>query len=163
MGAEYYRKDGDGDVSQRETMERLLLLRDVPLFSGLSLQQLEAINQIMNERQYMRGEVVFREGDPAGELYLMIEGKIRIVQHYGTDDESILNTLIAPAYFGEMAILDDKPRSATVVIIDDTRLLAVGGDSFKELMLQMPEISFEICRSLSTRVRALESAPEAGP
>jgi CRP-like cAMP-binding protein len=143
-------------------MERLLLLRDVPLFSRLSLQQLDAINQIMTEHQYLRGEVVFREGDPAGELYLLIEGKIRIVSDYGTADEMILNTLIAPNYFGEMAILDDKPRSATVVVVDDARLLALGGDSFKDLMLQMPEISFEICRGLSTRVRTLESAPRAG-
>lgn len=162
MGSAYYRKEGDGEVSQRETMERLLLLRDVPLFSRLSLQQLDAINQIMTERQYLRGELVFREGDPAGELYLLIDGKIRIVSDYGTADEMILNTLIAPSYFGEMAILDDKPRSASVAVVDDARLLALGGDSFKDLMLQMPEISFEICRSLSTRVRSLESTPRAG-
>lgn len=158
MGSEYYRKDGDGDVSQRETMERLLLLRDVPIFSHLSIQQLDAISQLMTERQYVRGEVVFREGDPASELFLMIEGKVRIVTDYGSPEETILNELVAPSYFGEMAILDDKARSATVAVIDDTRLLGLDGEGFKDLMLQMADISFEICRTLSTRVRDLESA-----
>ena len=49
MGADYYRKEGGEDLSQRETMERLLLLRDIPLFSELSLERLQAINQIMTE------------------------------------------------------------------------------------------------------------------
>ena len=139
-------------------MERLLLLRDVPIFSHLSIQQLDAISQLMTERQYVRGEVVFREGDPASELFLMIEGKVRIVTDYGSPEETTLNELVAPSYFGEMAILDDKARSATVAVIDDTRLLGLDGESFKDLMLQMADISLEICRSLSTRVRGLESA-----
>ncbi len=88
----------------------------------------------------------------------MIEGKVRIVTDYGSPEETTLNELVAPSYFGEMAILDDKARSATVVVTDDARLLGLNGDSFKDLMLQMADISFEICRSLSTRVRGLESA-----
>ena len=115
-------------------------------------------SQLMTEHQYERGEVVFREGDPAGELFLMIEGKVRIVTDYGSPEETTLNELVAPSYFGEMAILDDKARSATVAVIEDTRLLGLDGESFKDLMLQMADISFEICRSLSTRVRGLESA-----
>jgi CRP-like cAMP-binding protein len=56
-----------------------------------------------------------------------------------------------------MAALDDRPRSATVVVTDDARLLALDGDSFKDLMLQMPEIAFEVCRELSERVRGLDA------
>ena len=63
----------------------------------------------------------------------------------------------APSYFGEMAILDDRPRSATAVVNAEARLLSLSGESFQDLMLQMPEISFEICRSLSSRVRGLET------
>jgi HEAT repeat protein len=161
MGEDYYRKQGEGDVSQRDTMERLLLLRDIPLFAGLSLHQLEAINQLMTERYYMRDEVVCREGDPGGELYLLLEGKAEVVADHGTPEEVILNTLEAPSYFGEMAVLDEQPRSATVVVSEDARLLALDGDAFKELMLQSPEISFQVCQQLSSRIRVLESASES--
>jgi HEAT repeat protein len=157
MGSEYYRKNGEGDISQRETMERLLLLREVPLFTRLSLQQLDAISRIMTESYYLHGEIVFREGDPGGELYLLIEGRARIVTDLATPDEVTLNALLAPASFGEMAILDDQPRSASVVITEDARVLSLGGDSFKDLMLQQPEIAFEICRELTSRVRILEA------
>ena len=162
MGAEYYRKEGEGDVSQRDTMERLLLLREVPLFAQLSLQQLEAINHLMTESHYLVDEVVFREGEPAGELYLLVEGRARVVTDHATPDEVILNALEAPAYFGEMAILDDQPRSATVVTTEDARVLALGGESFKDLMLQQPEIVFEICRELTARVRVLEGSVAGG-
>jgi CRP-like cAMP-binding protein len=101
--------------------------------------------------------VVFREGDPAGDLYLLLEGRVRVVSGHGTPDEVILNELVAPSYFGEMAILDDQPRSGTVVVSEDVRLLSLNGESFKDLMLQMPEISFEICRQLSSRLRAQDS------
>ena len=138
-------------------MERLLLLREVPLFSRLSLQQLDAISRIMTESYYVQDEVVFREGDPGGELYLLIEGRARIVTDFATPEEVTLNALLAPSSFGEMAILDDQPRSATVLITEDARVLALGGDSFKDLMLQQPEIAFEICRELTSRVRVLEA------
>jgi CRP-like cAMP-binding protein len=117
----------------------------------------EAINSIMRESSYLAGEVVFREGDPGGELYLLLEGKARIVKDHGTPDELILGRVEAPGYFGEMAALDDRPRSATVVFSDDARVLALNGDSFKDLMLQMPEIALEVCRELSERVRTLDA------
>ena len=98
-----------------------------------------------------------REGEPAGELYLLIDGQIRAVTGYGTPDEVTLSVQDAPDYFGEMAILDDRPRSATVVVTAEARLLSLSGESFQDLMLQMPEIPFEICRSLSSRVRGLEA------
>jgi HEAT repeat protein len=157
MGKDYYRKDGASDISQRDTMERLLLLRKIPLFSRLNLDQLEAINREMSESHYLRGEVVVREGEPGGELYLLLDGQIRAVTDYGTPDEVTLNVQDAPNHFGEMAILDDRPRSATVVVTAEARLLSLSGESFRDLMLQMPEISFEVCRNLSSRVRGLEA------
>lgn len=163
MGADYFRKEGGGDATQREVMERLLLLREVPLFTRLGLEQLEAIDRVMQESQYLAGEVVFREGDPGGELYLMLEGRVQIVNDYGTPEESVLAVLEAPGYFGEMAVLDDRPRSATVAVVEDARLLALDGDSFKDLLLQMPEIGFEVCRELTSRVRRMDALMKSAP
>ena len=68
----------------------------------------------------------------------------------------MLSTMQAVSYIGEMATLDDEPRSATVVAADASRLLRLEGSSLKELILQMPEISFEIFRILTARVRVAE-------
>jgi HEAT repeat protein len=137
-------------------MERLLALKQVPLFSQLSLEQLEAIQQISSEVEYLANETIMNEGDRGGELYLLIDGKVRIFKDYGTLKEELINTVSAVSYFGEMAALDDRPRSATVVAAERSRMLRLDGESLKELIRQMPEISFEIMRVLTGRVRRAE-------
>ncbi len=134
-------------------MERLLILRRVPLFAQMNLEQLEAINQIVKEVEYLAGEAIFREGDVGSELFLLVEGEVRIVKNWGTPQELLLTTCQGIDYFGEMAILDDEPRSATVLVSKDARLLSLEGDRLKELILQMPEIAFKIFRVLTQRVR----------
>ncbi|MFI5217760.1 MAG: cyclic nucleotide-binding domain-containing protein, partial [Candidatus Limnocylindria bacterium] len=139
-----------------EKMERLLALKQVPLFATLSLDQLEAVHQITREAAYLKGELIVREGDPGGELYLLLEGTVQAWKNHGTPRASCLNTISAVSYFGEMAILDDEPRSASVVATGRARLLSLDGRSLKELIHQMPEISFEIFRELTSRVRSAE-------
>jgi HEAT repeat protein len=137
-------------------MERLLALKQVPLFSQLSLEQLEAVNQISSEAEYLANETIVKEGDRGGELYLLINGRVRIYKDHGSDREALLSTVSAVSYFGEMAALDDQPRSATVVAAERSRMLRLEGESLKELITQMPEISFEIMRVLTGRVRRAE-------
>lgn len=144
-----------GEPSAREEkMERLLVLRKVPLFAHMTLEQLEAINQLVTEEQYLAGELIFREGDVGGELYLLVEGEVAVVKSHGTASELVLTTLKGVSYFGEMAILDDEPRSATIKVVKDARVLALKGDRLKELVLQMPEIAFEIFKVLTQRIRS---------
>jgi CRP-like cAMP-binding protein len=69
----------------------------------------------------------------------------------------LLSSVNAISYFGEMAALDDQPRSATVIAAERSRMLRLDGESLKELIRQMPEISFEIMRILTGRVRRAES------
>ena len=143
-------------------MERLLALKQVPLFATLSLDQLEAVHQITRETSFLPGEVIMREGDPGGELYLLLEGSVRVWKNHGTPHATPLSTLAAVTYFGEMAILDDEPRSATVIAAERARLLSLEGRSLKDLVHQMPEIAFEIFRVLTSRVRAAEKRLAAG-
>jgi len=138
-------------------MERLLALKQVPLFALLSLEQLEAIQQISQELEYVANETIIREGDRGGDLYLLLEGEVRVVKGAGTAQERLLGTVAAIGYFGEMAALDNEPRSATVVAARPSRMLRLESDSLKELIHQMPEISFEIMRVLTQRVRKAES------
>jgi hypothetical protein len=145
------------DAHEETLMERLLALKQVPLFAQLSLEQLEAIQQISQELEYVANETIIKEGDRGGDLFLLIEGEVRVVKHAGTPQERLLGTVAAIGYFGEMAALDSEPRSATVVAATPSRMLRLEGDSLKELIHQMPEISFEIMRVLTQRVRKAES------
>ena len=139
-------------------MESLLALRKVPLFAHLSLEQIEAIGHFMQEVRYLTGEVVVREGELGQDLYVMLEGEALALKNYGTPDEAELTTMTPEGvcYFGEIAIFDSAPRSATVVIQDDARLLRLDGERFMELILQSPEISFEIFKVFTQRLRVAE-------
>ena len=139
-------------------MQSLLALQRVPLFSHLSLEQLEAIGKFMTESTYLAGEVVVREGDPGEELYVMLEGEAQAFKNYGTPEQDELTTMSPSGvgYFGEIAIFDRAARSATVVVTRDARLLTLDGTRFMDLILQSPEISFEIFKVLTQRLRKAE-------
>jgi HEAT repeat protein len=139
-----------------EHMERLLILRQVGLFAHLPLEQLEAINQVLEEETYLAGEEICREGDLGTDLYVLVEGEAQFFKNRGTPHERLLRTQGPVNYFGEMAILDDAPRSATIVAATDARLLKLNGERLHELLLQAPEISFELFRVLTQRLRAAE-------
>ncbi len=162
MGARALTAAAGQSPPEEDTMIRLLALKQVPLFSQLSLEQLDAVLRIATEEEYTANEVIFHEGDPGGVLYVLIEGSVHIYKDYGATSQRLLNTLPEGSYFGEMAILDDEPRSAAAVSATASRLLCLEGASLKELILQMPRISFEIFRVLTARVRAAEARPGGG-
>ena len=137
-------------------MERMLLLSRVPLFAQLTLEQLEAIDALMHEVHYMPGETITREGETGDELFVVIEGDVSIYKERAEGERILLSTLGAGSYLGEMAILSDEPRSATALAATPARLLSLRGDRLKELILDMPEISFELLRVLTGRVRTVE-------
>ena len=145
------------NAQETSLMEKLLALKQVPLFAQLSLEQLEAIQKISVEVEYLSNELIMREMDRGGDLFLLIDGRVRIFQKYGTPNETLLGTQSAISYFGEMAAIDDQPRSATVVASERSRVLRLDGESLKELIRQMPEISFEILLVvIGSRVRTAE-------
>jgi cyclic nucleotide-binding protein len=148
--------DALGDTPGAAIMERLLALKRVPLFENLTLDQLDALQQFARDAAFLPGEVIVREGDLGGELFLLLEGKAEAWLDYRGPQQQRLSVIDAGGYFGEMAILDDSPRSATVVALEPVRLLALDGDSLKALLRQMPEIGLELLRVMTARVRASE-------
>jgi CRP-like cAMP-binding protein len=137
-------------------MERLLALKEIPLFHDLSLDQLEAVHQITSEVEYLPSEVIVQQGDRGDQLYLLLEGRVRVFKNHGAPNEEALRDLTAGSYFGEMAILGGGERLATIVTLEHSHLVSLDGNSLRELLIQMPEISFEIFRVLVDRVRAAE-------
>ena len=140
----------------------ILFLKRIPLCSSMTLDQLRTIAAHLTEREMLHGEIIFREGDCNYELYLIVSGKVEIVKHFGATPHT-LALLQAGDFFGEMAIVEDRPRSADAVGAEEGILLVLSPEHFRQIILQDPAISFEIFRELCARIRrfddeALEAA-----
>jgi len=145
---------------EEELMKKLMALKQVSLFANLSFEQLEAIQKVTREVEYLPNEPIVKEGQPGGELFLLVEGRVRVFKNFGTRDERYLGTQEAVSYFGEMAAIDDEPRSATVVAAERSRMLCLDGERLKDLIREMPEIALQIMRVLTTRVRRAEATSQ---
>lgn len=127
-------------------------LKEVSLFRTLDRRQLERLANSITERTYTAGESIVKENDAANALYLIVEGQVRV--HKGGTD---LNTLGAGDYFGEMALLDEFPRSASVTADEQTRCLLLPRWDFIATLRSEPEIALAMLPILSERIRAAES------
>ncbi len=149
-----------------EQMKELIALKQVPLFSTLSLEQLASVDRLMVTRHYVRGETVFRKGDVGAELYVIVDGEIRIhVDHGG--QEVTLARHSGGSVVGEMSVFDDQPRSAGAQATMDTTARVLRRDRLQAIVHEHPEVLLEFIKNLSQRLRAMdeklesESAPPA--
>jgi CRP-like cAMP-binding protein len=134
------------------TVEKVLFLDSAPLFAGLSGEELAALAQITLEQEYQPDEVLFEEGQHPDHLYIIVSGKVEVFHRVGERERPVAY-LGEKECVGEMAILDDEPRSASVKAVEPTLALKVDRDSFRELILERPQISFAIFKILSGRLR----------
>ncbi|MCZ6872387.1 MAG: cyclic nucleotide-binding domain-containing protein [bacterium] len=135
--------------------EVMLFLKRIPLYRSMSLDQLHMISRNLVEYDMQRGEVIFQEGDTSHDLYLIVSGKVKIVKQREDIDRTLV-IMSAGDYFGDMAIFEDRPRSAGAIADEDGVLLVLGPARFRHIILQEPAISFEIFRELSARLRRFD-------
>jgi HEAT repeat protein len=133
-------------------MKNLILLRRVPVFEKMALEDLLAVSASLQESLYYGGEVIFREKDPGDEMFIIVEGTVRIFKNHGRPGALELAVLGSNSYFGEMALLSEEPRSATAVASEDTKLLSLRGESLREIIVQRPEIAFQLIKVLIGRL-----------
>lgn len=143
------------------TLERILLLREIPIFSGLAPEDLEKIADIAHEDLYSAGGIICREGDSGDALFVIVSGDVQVVRSAGKQ-ESVLATRGMGEFVGEMAILDSAPRSATLRAVNDVRVLTIDGEAFKSILLDRPEVAVSVLRNMSSRIRALNAMVGAG-
>ena len=113
-------------------------------------------------RRFSAGEIVFHEGDLGNEMYIVQEGKVEILR-LGSDGPQRLALLEKGDFFGEMAILDELPRTATAAAVSDARLVEINGATFDQMLRANPEIAIRIMRKLSLRVREADEQLGRGP
>lgn len=135
-------------------MAILRFLKQIELFHKMTESQLQLISQTMVSRQYAMGETIFYEGDRGDMLYIIRSGQVRILT-YGLDgsETSVIMFGQAGDIFGELAVIDGLPRSATAVALDDTILLTMSREAFRHHMQRMPQLADNFMRELSRRVR----------
>jgi len=133
----------------------MLFLKRIPLYSSMTLDQLRTIAAHLTEREMCPGETIVHEGERSLELYLIVSGKVDIVKHFGATPHTLASAS-AGDFFGEMAIFEDRPRSADVVAVEPGILLVLSPEHFRQIVLQDPAISFEIFRVLSARIRRFD-------
>ena len=123
-------------------------LKTVPFFDRLSNRQLKSVSGIMFERTYETDESIFEEGQPGAALFLILDGKVA-VEIYREAGTTCLAVLETGAFFGEMALLDDTPRSATARALERTRTLALYRNDLNGLVYRHPRTACRIYRSLA--------------
>lgn len=111
----------------------------------------------MAEKMFKSGEVIFKEGSYEGCMYELLEGTVGIFTHYGEADEKCLTELKAGnnTCFGEMGLLEAKPRSATAVAMEDVRVTVVTGEEFGTFFEAHPERVYAVMTQMGSRIREL--------
>lgn len=139
------------------TVQKILFLRNVPLFAGMPPGDLSYLAGIAEEVVYSTGEAIIRQGDHGDTMFLIVEGEVRV--HRG---EAKLAVLTSKDYFGEMSILDGEPRSASVTALTDCLLLRINLADFHAILSQHFKVALAIIQTLTRRLRETESAQSAG-
>jgi len=153
---------GAMEAAVLSTTDKMLFLKRVSLFSGMTLEQVRVLTTHLEEQHFLPGEVILYEGDFSQELYMLVSGQVRIVKDYGGPHERTLAMLTQGDFFGEMAIFESAPRSATAVTEEESELLVLSPEKFKQTIYQKPEMAFEIFRELSARLRRREERAAGG-
>jgi CRP-like cAMP-binding protein len=135
-------------------------MASIPFFSGVDAAILESVRRGMRTRRFRRGEVIFHQGDPGDALFIVTSGAIKITLPSESGDEAILTTLRAGDVFGELALLDGAPRSATATALEATETLILPREQFRELLATEPAIRDAILAALAGELRRLTNHVE---
>lgn len=132
-----------------------MVLDKISLFSELSASDIEAVTKLAVTRNFPKNTMIICEGDQSDSLYVILSGKVKVFLSDEEGKEVTLNIQGEDEYFGELALLDSSPRSASVVTLEKTRLAVISKSSFEECMEKNPGISLKVSRGLARRLREL--------
>src|SRR5215204_4823786 len=131
-------------------------LRRVPLFAGLSEEDLERLYQMAETVSIPAGQLVLQEGEPGDALYVVLDGELEITKRQGGQD-ILLAVSRAGEFLGEMSLLEQTPRSASVRTLRESRLLVISQAAFQTLLSCSPSAPLTILHTLTSRLRNNES------
>ncbi|MEE9554952.1 MAG: cyclic nucleotide-binding domain-containing protein [candidate division Zixibacteria bacterium] len=132
------------------TIEKVVFLQNVDIFEFTSTEDLSHIAVITEEVEFEKGDEIFKEGDISDCMYLIVDGKIRLIRK-----GSVVMTGVHNDVFGTWALFDDEPRVVTAIVTADSRLLRIQKDDFIDLLGDNVRITQGILKQLAKRLRNL--------
>ncbi|HET7145398.1 MAG TPA: HEAT repeat domain-containing protein, partial [Anaerolineales bacterium] len=136
------------------SLERILLLREIPIFADLSPEDLKRMAEIAHEEWYPQDTDIFHQGDEGSIMFVIVAGRVQVVRN-SDGHEHVLAERGPGDFVGEMAIIDSVPRVATLHTASEVRVLAIDGETFKGILRERPEVSLAVLQSVSRRLREL--------
>jgi len=128
-------------------------LATVPLFRSLAPAEVSAFSQMAREKSYPKGSVILFEDDPGDSLFVVRDGRVKVVLVAEDGREVILGILGVGEHFGELSLIDDQPRSAHVVAMEESTLLVLRREDFRRRVEQNPAVAWALLLELSRRLR----------
>ncbi len=136
------------------------VLRQIPLFAGLSAEDLTHIAHVTVERRFDRGDVVILEGDPGGALHFVRSGLIKVFKTSPDGKEQVLRLIAAGHTFNDVPALDGGPNPASAAALEPSLLYVVSRNALRQLILQRPAVAEGAVRSLASALRHLVALVE---
>jgi CRP/FNR family transcriptional regulator len=140
-------------LHEEVTLENLDLLRAVPIFARLDGGQLRLLSASLSSRSFARGATIFHQGDEGDVLYLIVRGQVRIYTVSQLGQELSVKVFRDGDFFGELALLDGQPRSASAEAMRPTTALTLHRDAFRGAIRSTPEIALSVLEELAARLR----------
>ncbi len=134
-------------------MEIADFLATVPLLGQIPPEELKRFADVTREKQYPKGSVILFEDDPGDSLYIVRDGRVKVVLVGEDGREVILGVLGVGEHFGELSLIDDQPRSAHVIAMEDSLLLVLRRDDFRRRVEANPAVAWALLSELSRRLR----------
>ncbi len=135
----------------------ILALRGVPFFATMPDEDVEELAKKLVPRRYAAGTAIFHLGDPGGLLYLIGKGKVKI-SHTTTEGHEVSLAILGPGdFFGEMALIDDAPRSATAIALEATETWTLHREEFITYLTDNPEFALHVLKTLAQHIRRLNA------
>jgi CRP/FNR family transcriptional regulator/CRP/FNR family cyclic AMP-dependent transcriptional regulator len=132
-------------------------LQVVPFFANLPDEHATELAKSLVPRRFAPGQVIFHLGDPGGLLYLISKGKVKI-SHTTTEGQEVVLAILGPGdFFGELALLDDAPRSATAVALEATETWTLHREEFMHYLTDNPDFALHVLKTLARHIRRLNT------
>ena len=129
------------------------VLKSVPLFASFPEDQLRTLVTVVTRRSAPRNSVIMAAGDPIDSLYIVIAGRLKVMMGDAEGKEVILSLIGPGEFFGEMGLIDDSPRSASVICIEPCELLSIAKRDFRKCLAENVEMAMTVMRGLVRRLR----------
>ncbi|MEK7722285.1 MAG: cyclic nucleotide-binding domain-containing protein [Elusimicrobiota bacterium] len=153
-----------GRIYDEEILSRLSFLKGIKLFEGIKKRQLIHVLENLQERTYLKGETLFAQGDIGRALFIVFSGRIALSRLDPATQKSVVIAEVHPGeFFGEMALLEEMPRTATAYATEEARVFMLFKIKLESLLFARPNIGVviaaQLAKILSARLRAIIEKP----